>query len=211
MGVFQRLKQAVSTGLESLVDEIENREAVALATVQEMERGVARVMLQRKRVERRVARLEQAAADLESAMDLWRERALRDRRNRTMAVEHVRRLLESERHHAATLEEMTRARVLRDKVREDERVLGAKLEQLRDRCVALSSRESRISVREGIEGAEAVEEAFDRWEARIEEREAIAELEAHSAGINGRDGVSNEEAAEAERRLDEILHEELPS
>lgn len=204
MGIFQRLKQAMSTRLEPLVDDIENRESVALATVQEMEREVARVRLQRKRLDRRAGRLEQRACDLESAMNAWRERARRDTDDRAKAIEDVRRLVESERRHAATLEEMFRAKALRDKLREDERVLDGKLDELRQRCVALSTRESHVSIRLGLDGSESVDQAFDRWEARIEEREALAEAAAHAAGVYDSE---DEEAAELERRLEDILAE----
>ncbi len=77
MRVFQRVSQSVSFGVESLLDSLENQEAVARATIREMERGAGRVRVRRKAAERDLAKLEEQGDKLRREVTLWSERAFR--------------------------------------------------------------------------------------------------------------------------------------
>ena len=61
MRVFHRLKQTLSVSIESLLDQVENQEAVVIATIREVEQGGSRVRVHRKGCERRIDVLERTS------------------------------------------------------------------------------------------------------------------------------------------------------
>ena len=91
MRVFHRLKQTLSVSIESLLDQVENQEAVVLATIREVEQGASRVRIHRKQCERRIDALEQTIQRQSTDARQWRDRARRLRTERDKALECVRR------------------------------------------------------------------------------------------------------------------------
>jgi phage shock protein A len=164
MRVFHSFKHTISTFL----DQIENQEAVVLASIRELEQGAARVRVHRKRCERRIEQLEQRIAAREVEAKTWRERVLRSRDDRERALECVHRLRAAEHARTAHGTELEQQRTLRDKVARDENAIDAKLADLRARCANLSSREVRASAHASGLGTGDIEAVFDRWEARLE-------------------------------------------
>ncbi|HMJ14270.1 MAG TPA: hypothetical protein VK524_22800 [Polyangiaceae bacterium] len=206
MRIFHRFTHTVSAGIESLLDQVENQEAVARASIQEIEQGAARVRGHRKRCERRIAELEAQSAALATESALWKQRAARFRADREKALECVRRHLAAEHSRSAHLTEIEQQRGLRDKIALDQQAIETKLSELRARCTALSSREVRASAQSGAHCASDVERVFERWEARLDGVEG---------GIESAPGIDyfaqtltrEEDLVRAEAELERILAE----
>lgn len=168
MRVFHRFRHTVTAGFESLLDQVENQEAIVSASIREVEQGAARVRVHRKRCERRIEQLEQRIAALEGEARSWRERAVRLKEDREKALECVRRLRVAEQARAAHVAELGQQRGLREKVLLDEQAIDARLVELRTRAAALSSREARSNAQASAHHATDVDAVFDRWEARLD-------------------------------------------
>ena len=97
MGVFNRVRYTVVAGIESLLDQVENQEAVVAASIRDVERALARIHVHRKRCERRIGQLESELSALAEEIRTWRDRTLRLRDDREQALECVRRSRTSER------------------------------------------------------------------------------------------------------------------
>jgi phage shock protein A len=211
MRVFTRLKHTVSTSIESLVDQIENQEAVAQATVRKLEQGVARVRLHRKRAERRANELRRRVAEHESGMQLWRERATRLRDDREKAIECIRRYQADERARGAASVELEHEERLIDQIAADERTLLGQEDDLKRRCASLASRDARASASAGVDGLGDALAVFDRWEARVEEREATTGARERATDAFATSLDKDEERAALERILDDVLGAEVTS
>ncbi|MEO6599647.1 MAG: hypothetical protein ABIQ16_07225, partial [Polyangiaceae bacterium] len=155
-------------------DDIQNHEADVAAIIREVERGSVRVRAQRFAAERSLRQLEQTQATLRAECKSWQERALRLRADHAEALECVRRArvareatAAAEQSHAAQLQ-------LFEQLCADERMVEAKLGELKQKRASLVSREARalaVNATAG-ESVSELETVFDRWQARVEEREA---------------------------------------
>ena len=208
MRVFHRLKQTLSVSIESLLDQVENQEAVVIATIRDVEQGGSRVRVHRKGCERRIDVLERTIVQQEAEAELWRERALRLKSDRDKALECVRRMRAVEALRASAMEQLEKQKELLASISEDERVIEEKLAELRRRRAQLSSREARAGAQAGVETLGEIDGVFDRWEARLEEREIV--VEARSAAKDGfaRTLTEEEERAALSADLDRLLAEE---
>lgn len=211
MHVLKRFSQSVSVRFEALLDQIEDQEAVVAATLRQVQQGAARVRLHRKRCERQVTQLEQAGAELAAQAEIWRERARRSRDDRQKALECAKRYRAVLRASEDLRQRLEQERALLGRLLEDERAIAAQLGELERRRAALSSREARANARTGCGELGTVDGVFERWEARIEERETLAESTA-AVGDSFASGFEREEEAEAlERELASLLGEEVAS
>ncbi len=208
---IRRFTKNLTLSLESFFDEIQNHEADVAATIREVERGSVRVRAQRFAAERRLRQIEQNQSALRRDCQSWQERALRLRADHEQALECVRRGRVA-REAAASEERASAAQVqLVEQLCADERTVESKLSELKQRRASLVSREARavaVSASAG-EGAVELETVFDRWQARIEEREASgagrhAAPDAFARALN-----AEEERAELERELAALLSSEV--
>ena len=206
MRVFHRFTHTVSASIDSLLDQIENQEAVVSASIRDVEHGAARVRVHRKRCERRIAELEQRIETLSRESQLWKQRSSRFRDDRQKALECVRRHLAADRAQSAHARELEQQRALLEKISADEQAIESKLCELRTRCAALSSREARSAAQAGAERAGDLDAVFDRWEARIEGAEAFVDR-APSSDAFARSLSREEEQARVESELVRILAE----
>jgi phage shock protein A len=203
MRIFQRFSHTVSASIESLLDQVENQEAVARATIQQIEQGAARVRGHRKRAERKIAELEARLDAAASEAKVWKERAARMPGDREKALECVKRHLAAEETGKATRAELEQQRALRDRIAADQQAVEAKLTELRGRCAALSSREARCAAEAAAEPGD-VERVFERWEARLDVTEGGVETQLHTDSL-AREFGKDEERARIEAELEKIL------
>jgi len=208
MRVLHRLKQTLSVSIESLLDQVENQEAVVLATIREVEQGATRVRIHRKQCERRIDTLEQAIHQQSTDARQWRDRARRLRGERDKALECVRRARAVEALTASANEQIQKQKELLETIREDERVIEEKLDELRRRRSQLSSREARTDAQSGVESLGDIDGVFDRWEARIEEREVVNEARTIGQDRFARGLSEEEEQAALSADLERLLAEE---
>jgi phage shock protein A len=208
MRVFHRLKQTLSVTIESLLDQVENQEAVVVATIREVEQGGSRVRIHRKGCERRIDVLERTIEQQTAEAELWRERARRLESDRDKALECVRRLRAAGALRASASEQLEKQKELLATIREDERVIEEKLAELRRRRAQLSTREARAGAQAGVETLGDIDGVFDRWEARIEEREVVAEARSVDKDGFARNLTEEEERDAVSAELDRLLAEE---
>lgn len=205
MRVFQTFKHTISTFL----DQVENQEAVVLASIRELEQGAARVRVHRKRCERRMEQLDQRISALDAEVETWRERVVRSKDDRARALECVRRLRGAEQARAGQLAELDQQRALRDRIAHDEDVVDTKLAEHRARCASLSSREVRAAAQADVFGAD-IDAVFDRWEARLEGVEA-SDAETVANDSFAREFSREEDEAATLAELERILATEVRS
>jgi phage shock protein A len=208
MRLFHRLQQTLSIQVGSLLDQVENQEAVVVATIGEVERGSSRVRVHRKGCERRIDDLERAIAQHESDARLWRDRARRLKEDREKALECLRRVRVAEALAATAREQVDKQRALLESLREDERAIEGQLGELRRRRAQLSSREARTDAQAGVADLGDINGVFDRWEARIEGREVVAESRTPGKDSFARKLSEEEEATALLADLDRLLAEE---
>jgi phage shock protein A len=208
MRVFHRLKQTLSVSIESLLDQVENQEAVVVATIREVEQGASRVRVHRKGCERRIQLLEQRLEEYGKEASLWRDRALRLKGDRDKAVECVRRMRAIEGEKTEAVAQLEKQKQLLETIREDERIIDDKLAELKRRRAQLSSRQARTDAQAGVETLGDIDGVFDRWEARIEEREVVTEVRSRATDGFARTLTQEEEAAALNADLDRLLAEE---
>ncbi len=204
MRVFQRVSQSVSFGVESLLDSLENQEAVAKAMIREMERGSARVRMRRKAAERDLSNLEAQAEKQQREVLLWKERALRLRADRDRALECLRRRNAAEREVARLLALGEEQRALLAHIARDERAIEQKLTEVRQREAALVTREVRAKATASVGSLSDVDGVFDRWEARIGDHEAAGEAGRPVVDAFARELGDAEEREQLEAQLAEL-------
>ena len=168
MRIFKRVSQSVTLGVESLLDSLENQEAVARATIREVEHGAGRVRVRRQALDRELARLEQQKGALERDAETWHGRAARLRGEQDeQALECLRRRRQALAAAQALGVRLEEQRALLARIRDDEQAIGDKLGELRQREAELVSREARVSAQAAAGGLVDVDGVFDRWEARV--------------------------------------------
>jgi phage shock protein A len=211
MRAFHRLKQTLSVRIEALLDQVENQEALVVATIREVEQGAARVRAHKKGCERRIHALGEKGDEYERQIALWRDRARRFKDDREKALECVRRMRAASQAKDDARAELERQEALLRHISEDEQAIDDKLTELRRRRAALSSREARAGAEAGVEGLADIDAVFDRWEARLEGREAISESRTVGADSFAAKLTREEETMALNAELDQLLNEEQSS
>jgi hypothetical protein len=181
-----------------------------LATIREVERGATRVRIHRKACERRIEELEQSVQKQAADGRVWHDRARRLKHDRDRALECLRRFRAAEAIEADAREQLRKQQQLLESLHADERVIEEKLGELKRRRAQLCSREARTDAQSGLANLGDIDSVFDRWEARIEEREVATE--ARTAGKDGfaRSLSEEEDQAALTADLERLLAEEDP-
>ena len=208
---IRRFTKNLTLSLESFFDEIQNHEADVNATIAEVERGSIRVRAQRAAAERRLRLLEQSEASARGEVKSWQERALRLRAERDQALECVRRARVARVAADAARQAHATQLQLVEQLCADERMVEGKLGELKQKRASLVSREARATaVNAGAgESAAELEGVFDRWQARIEQREAQGGAAARVSDPFERSLFAEEERVELERELSVLLGAEV--
>ncbi len=208
---IRRFTKNLTLSLESFFDDIQNHEADVSATIREVERGSVRVRAQRFAAERRLSQIEHNQSALRREVQSWQERALRLRAEREQALECLRRGRVA-RQAAASAEQAYAAQLqLVEQLCADERMVESKLFELKQRRASLVSREARAAAvgASAAEGSAELEAVFDRWQARIEQREASGATRHAAPDAFARALNAEEERAELEQELEALLSGEV--
>jgi hypothetical protein len=204
---IRRFTKNLTLSLESFFDDIQNHEADVAATIREVERGSVRVRAQRFAAERRLRQLEQTQTTLRVECKSWQERALRLRAEHDQALECVRRARLARQ--AASAADQAHAVQLQlfEQLCADERMVESKLGELKQKRASLVSREARAVAVNATAGEVSVEleTVFDRWQARIEEREASGVDRTPALDAFARSLSEQEERAQLEQELAALL------
>jgi phage shock protein A len=211
MKTFARIRTTVTANLESFVNDLENHEAVAMATARNLEGEVARLRLHRKRAERRAENARERIVTLEETARTWRDRAARIRDDRERALECVRRFRGAKRTILAVIADLSEEERLIEKLALDEGTLSAQVDALKRKCASLASRQTRSEVARDLDAHDGAMAVFDRWEARVETKEAAIVTDEITRDAFGGAFDQEEDRAALERELDEICRSEVHS
>lgn len=170
-----------TTGLLSRVDwmvsQVENHEALAQSAIADVARAAARARVQLARVREDGARLRRQLGEAGEAETVWRDRARRSApEDEARALECLRRSKRSERR-AAELERRVDEHERAEKqLAHDVGAIDERLAQLKEKRNLLRTRESRAHALATVHAAGVplgsdAHDLFDRWEARVTERE----------------------------------------
>lgn len=208
---IRRFTKNLTLSLESFFDDIQNHEADVTATIREIERGSIRVRTQRAAAERRLRQLEATETSARGELKSWQERALRLRADHAQALECVRRARSARQSAEAAAQAHATQLALFEQLCADERTVESKLAELKQKRASLVSREARaIAVSASVgDTASELENVFDRWQARIEEREAYGQHAVPVPDAFARSLSVEEEQHALEQELSTLLAAEV--
>ena len=205
MHVFQRLKNTLSSGIDSLLEDIENHEAVIKATILDVEGHASAVRAHRVECEATIDALGRRGLALDGEARSWRVRA-RHSAEREDALECVRRMRAAARAQSEAQRERDGQRALLEALTADESAIAMKLDDLRRRCARLRSRQARSEVDRGIPLRTDPDEVLRRWESSVAKCEALRPPSSRAEGTAH--ASSREEALLVSAELDRLLKEE---
>lgn len=206
MTIFKRLYTTLTASVDQLVGEIENHDALIEATLKEQHRKLAAARVQLKRMQAR----EQQAADeirlLQEKMAQWQQRAL------GLDDDDEERALVCLQHRQRAGEQLQRLQAHRQRYQQAVQSMSRDIRRCEQEVADLRQKHALFRARQHSSEALAVVNAmdvdiggdlegrFDRWEARITEREMFAETASDSDDF---------EQAFVEQEQREQLREEL--
>jgi len=179
MSFFKRVTLAVSTGIERMVGEIENHDAVVEAGIRESRRLYAKAKVRHARMQEDGLRLRRRLDGLRADEKAWRERALSCPATPEGEEKAIACLSRAKR-------SAEQAESLTDTVRrhlEVEARLGHEIEGLRQRVESMENRRQIMRSREATASAASriretdtgglidLDDTFERWEIRVTESE----------------------------------------
>lgn len=204
MNRWQHVRASLVSRVDWMVSQVENHEALADSAIRDLQRHAARARVQMGRVradgERLAARLEKERA----AATTWRERARGlAESDEPKALECLRRAKQAAQRIAELEARVVEHDRIEKQLRGDLARVEDKLSKLRTQRNLMRTRQSRAEALAAVgecEDACGLDDVFDRWDARITEREL-------AAGCSDEEDRFDFEFGEAE--LEEGLREEL--
>lgn len=177
MTPFKRVAATITASFSSLMDQVENHEALVAQTIREVKRASAQATVRLGRVKQDETRLADRLVELRSEERLWTDRAKQvGRTDEAKGMECVRRLRRVQADISATETQLSKQTDLRTQLTQDIRSIHSKLEGLERRKHALATRQYRAEAlrrmqTEGPGVLEEIDEIFERWETRVTETE----------------------------------------
>ena len=181
MSLFTRLTATFSAGLDRLVGEIENHDAVVEAAIRDNRRAYGRARVRLDRLQEEHERLGRRCAGLRGEAATWRRRAL-------ACAEEARALECLRRAHVLTAEAdaladaCARHDALAQQLEREITAVRRRIETLQQRRTQLRSREATADASNRIRALETgaslnLDDTFERWEVHVTEAEVESELD----------------------------------
>lgn len=179
MARLKRWTHGFVAGIDSMIVQVENHEALATSALKDLEQGVARSKVQLLRVERDGRALTQALSEEREAAARWRARARREE-DEARALECLRRCKRAE----ARVAELTRNHAEHERIEQaltrDVQTLERRLVELRQHRNTIRTRQSRAEAFTAVQGSNGDLDSgeigliFEHWEARVAESEVAS-------------------------------------
>ncbi len=204
---FKRLIASVTAGFDDFVARVENHEAVADCLIDDVRQATARVRVQHAQAVRRIERLERQRRQLDADHERWNQRALTHAdHDEAKALECIRRARQAEADGGSVDEQLTEHRRLAADLKSRLEELERRLDELKQKRTALSSRAGRARALGSVRaaGCESVDAVFDRWETAVVADEYRDEALADAPDPLERELRDEEEAAELKAALDAL-------
>lgn len=209
--IWKRCRISLGTGFESLVNRVENHEALVAEAIREAQSAGAKARVKLSHVRRDTENMRRRIHELSTAKENWERRA-KDYgdSDRERALECVRRRNRA----SQELDHLKAESINHDQT---ERNLAADISKLDDHIAALKRKKNALSARDfrakalvagdQAEGAAmaGIDEIFDRWELKLAESECLTESSRDSFEDSF---VTEEETVGLEAELDDLLKAE---
>ncbi len=210
MNLFKKIHIQIRSGIEELLNSVENHEAVTEAAIREYQEYYAKARVKLDRIKAREVGLREKAEKARKDEGLWKGRATSIAgQDRTKALACMKRAKDAEAQ-AQILE--TDLENMRQTVSEVEQTVDAmrcRIEEIKRKRDQLSVRDYRTRTLSAASssGREDPElgAIFERWEERILTREVISEREQTSGDNLARELDQKENEAALEAELDALI------
>ncbi len=205
MKALKRLTMTLSAQINSMVDQLENHEAVANMALEEIRESMMQARFQIRRVQNEQRVYEQRVSELAQEEMRWRERALgAQSESHDKALECVRRLKKTTDEITSLKQQILHHGTLEDQLTTDVKRIESQFEELKRKRNLLAARQSRSQALAAVAehgNAEDVGHIFDRWERKVLRTEVASE----DLGVEA-DSFSQEfTRAEEKRELEALL------
>jgi phage shock protein A len=215
MKALKRLTMTLSAQINSMVDQLENHEAVANMALEEIRETMMQARFQIRRVQNEQRVYEQRLTEMEQEEKRWRERALRAQsESHDKALECVRRLKKTTDEITALKQQILHHGTLEEQLTVDVKRIESKFEELKRKRNLLAARQSRSEALAAVTehgGSEDVGHIFERWEQKVLRGEVASEDSAVEADAFSQEFVRAEEKLELEALLQNLNESEKQS
>ena len=172
----------IVSGFDSVISQVENHESVVSSSIRELQEAAVRARVNVNRLKRDIEGMRSRQSELARASERWTERAqkLRDS-DQSKALECLRRRKQVEAEIERLSQDIPRHAALAQQIESDVSKIEGRIEELKLKKRAFSSRASRakafeLSDRTDAGSADNLEDVFDRWEIKLARSEIGARV-----------------------------------
>lgn len=173
MSILKRLSTTLVSRIDSVVNEIENHDAVVQATLNDMRKKIAAAKVRLSRVRQDEERLKNQIHELNDKAQLWRTRAMEcadsDESKALSCVSHKHQCEQQQQRDEQSLAQYQQAA---EKLASDIDFTEQRLTEVKQKLTLMRARESTSSALRATSDADScsahfLEDTFDRWEINI--------------------------------------------
>ncbi len=196
---------SIVSGFDSVISKVENHESVVTSSIQELQTAAAHAKVKLGRLKQEIQRMESKRDQLQQSRERWNERAVALREtDKSKAIECLRRRKNVESEIAHLENEIPNHTSLANNIEADVRKLQTKIDDLKLRKRAFSTRASRAQAMKicgnySAEAGEELEDTFERWEMKLAETEISSQVSSDSLED---EFLREEEYADLEQELE---------
>lgn len=177
MSIIKRLSATVAARIDQVVGEIENHDAVAQATINDMRKKVAEAKVRLGQLRREEERVKRQIHEQQENSERWRQRAVEvAATDESKALECVSRRRHCQQQVARLEQGLTQYQQGADKLAHDINTAEQHLAEVKQKLALMRARESTSSALQVASGSnvdvsQLLEDTFDRWEVNITQAE----------------------------------------
>ena len=210
MGLIKRWTTTITSNFDWIITQVENHEALVASALSDMQLAERKARVQLGRVRKDGETLSRKLAELAAEEERWRDRAVRvAQSDQERALECLRRRREIQRDIKLTQAQLTEHDAFEQQLAADIKAIGERIAKLKRKKNALTARQYRgeamhASAADQLGLIAEIDEIFDRWETKLEERE----LGAYTATDTFEDQFLSEESrVELQLELEQLVSE----
>jgi phage shock protein A len=175
MSIFKRISATVSANIENLIGEIENHEAVVDATIEEMQKKLAKAKVHLGQVNREQNKLQQSIHESQEKVLQWRQRAVDVARSgdEDKALMCVSRAKQSQQLVSQYEEALKQYQTVGKRLADDIKATEQKIQSVKQKKNLMRARESTSDalnssrVKTVRDNEKQLEDTFERWEINV--------------------------------------------
>ena len=181
MSFLKRITATVSASMDSVVDRVEDHDAVIESSIKECRQAAARIRVRLVRVKRDGEQLRNTKSRLENDITLWESRAIEAAgENEERAIQCLKRKKLAESRMVQTKDVLALHLHSEQKLVKNLAAIESRISEISQKRNTMRSRQSvseAMRIIHKLEGdsSYAVDDTFDRWESNLLEREIVTE------------------------------------